>query len=480
MHRPRGSFCHRGWCQQCRVTLDDGRVVLACETPDASRVARKTRWLGRLAGALAERVPPWFYEHRFLWPRTLRQFYLDRLRRMSAAPALPPGIPVAASRVEDHACDVLVVGGGLAGLAAATTIARAGKRVTLIEGEALGGSALFATGLGHAAHSAIDQAVEAGVVWHERTLCVALYREPDRALCVGPQRTTVVRFDRLVVATGAYDRLPLVSGNDLPGIAGIRAFERLAAQHALPSRARIGVYGDRVELERVLRTAVANGQRIEWIAGGGDLPDAACSRHPNASLVSVHGNARVRAVELSTIGRLRCDLLVIAQSQPTYELQAQWGIAPWFRADLGSLQPSILAHRSLLIVGEAAGTADLATVASSASEAAAAWIANRPLPVIDATSTRALRPVRAADGAFVCLCEDVRVRDVRRAIGDGYRDVELIKRHTGAGTGPCQGKLCHANLMHCLSEAGLDVRLPTPRPFVRPVPLACFAGRGDD
>jgi NAD(P)H-nitrite reductase large subunit len=89
------------------------------------------------------------------------------------------------------------------------------------------------------------------------------------------------------------------------------------------------------------------------------------------------------------------------------------------------------------------------------------------------------RSVRLPDDAFVCLCEDVRVQHVRHAIADGYRDVELLKRHTGAGTGPCQGKLCHRGLLQCLQEAGLDERLPTPRPFVRPVPLALFAGRDD-
>ena len=89
-------------------------------------------------------------------------------------------------------------------------------------------------------------------------------------------------------------------------------------------------------------------------------------------------------------------------------------------------------------------------------------------------------PRTAADDAFLCLCEDVRVRDVRAAIADGYRDVELIKRHTGAATGPCQGKLCHGALSHCLAESGLEVRLPTARPLVRPVALACFAGRPDE
>jgi hypothetical protein len=46
-----------------------------------------------------------------------------------------------------------------------------------------------------------------------------------------------------------------------------------------------------------------------------------------------------------------------------------------------------------------------------------------------------------------------------------------VKRHTGAGTGPCQGKLCHGMLLACTANAGLEVRIPTPRPMTRPVVL---------
>ena len=65
LHRPRGAFCHAGWCQQCRVTLLDGRIDLACRTSDTPRQARGG-WR-RLVGRLSERLPPWFYEHRLLW-----------------------------------------------------------------------------------------------------------------------------------------------------------------------------------------------------------------------------------------------------------------------------------------------------------------------------------------------------------------------------------------------------------------------------
>ena len=59
------------------------------------------------------------------------------------------------------------------------------------------------------------------------TTCVGLYEQAREALLIGPEGPITLAFEALVVATGAYDRLPSFAGNDLPGIIGLRAFERL-------------------------------------------------------------------------------------------------------------------------------------------------------------------------------------------------------------------------------------------------------------
>ena len=142
LHRPRGAFCHAGWCQQCRVTLPDGRIALACQTSETP-AAPRGGWR-RLMGRIAERLPPWFYEQHLLAPRALRQFYLERLRRLSAAPALPRSLPPITGQWRDRRCEVLVVGGGIAGMTAALSHHAAGRDVLLVESEAsLGGRARF-------------------------------------------------------------------------------------------------------------------------------------------------------------------------------------------------------------------------------------------------------------------------------------------------------------------------------------------------
>jgi len=80
--------------------------------------------------------------------------------------------------------------------------------------------------------------------------------------------------------------------------------------------------------------------------------------------------------------------------------------------------------------------------------------------------------------AMVCRCEDVTVSDVKKAIAAGYEHIEEIKRYTGFGTGPCQGKECHAVAALLIGE--LTGNTATIAPFtsrapLSPTPLKLFA-----
>jgi len=457
-HRPRGAFCHRGWCQQCRTTLPDGRIVLACTIPaDASASPLRLDKL-RPIGAIGERTRPWFYETRTPMGE-LQQLFMRTLRRLSAAPALPTASPASATRqaTVTHTCDVLVVGGGPAGIAAANELARAGCDCVLV-------------------HSGrVDELPACKTLTNH--LCVGLYDNPRAALCIGSDGNALVHFERLVVATGAYDRLPTVRGNDTPGVIGLRAFERLAGQDALRSDARVGIYGNEVEASRALDVVKRANVPLAFVAGPADVPETSGPRLPHVRLARIEGRARITGVAFESGARARCDLLVIGLSQASYELQAQNGCAIELDGDPPVVRPVGASLAPMLVVGEAAGWVDPRDVDARTRAAVGEWLA-------DATATRASAPRTHAtssidDAAFVCLCEDVRAGDIRAALTDGYGDVELVKRHTGAGTGPCQGKLCHAPLLACAAAHGAEVRIPTPRPLVRPITIARLAGSSD-
>src|SRR5690606_9384885 len=84
----------------------------------------------------------------------------------------------------------------------------------------------------------------------------------------------------------------------------------------------------------------------------------------------------------------------------------------------------------------------------------------------------------------VCRCEDVTEKDVARAVALGYADIEEVKRYTGFGTGPCQGKECQAMIAGLLAELAAvsagSVPPFTARPPLQPTPLGILADLGED
>lgn len=431
--------------------------------------------LMRLFGLLAERQPPWFHEGHFLKPAGLRQFYLHILRRMSGAMPLPQQPAREGGAWRKLSCDVLVVGGGVAGLSAAAAVRAAGQSVIVVD------SARPFVRPDQARHAAGNLAVDTGCIVLADTLCVGLYEEPRRALCVDGRGTIVIEHAQLVVATGAYDRMLPFPNNDLPGIVGVRALEALLAQQAVPGDWTIGVYGEVSEVERALRALQDSGRKPRWVAGPAALPAAAVGvdSYPDTLIERAQGRRRIGGVQLSRAGRLTCDLLVLGFSQPGYELQMQRLARLEVQGHPSKLVPDV-SQTGLLVVGAAAGDTDADTAAQAASQRAQEWLRSGSSPPPHSHHVSQTQMQQPHPDAFICPCEDVRIRDIQQAVRDGYADIELVKRRTGAATGPCQGKLCHGNLVDCLTELGVEARLPTQRPLVRPVRFSHLAGAAEE
>ncbi len=83
------------------------------------------------------------------------------------------------------------------------------------------------------------------------------------------------------------------------------------------------------------------------------------------------------------------------------------------------------------------------------------------------------------DKSFVCLCEDVTIDELKAVIRRGFTDIEDVKRITGIGTGPCQGKQClHIFRQALAEETGIsidDLPLTTMRPPIVPIPFGQWA-----
>lgn len=242
-------------------------------------------------------------------------------------------------------------------------------------------------------------------------------------------RLLEVRFDRLVLDLPGYDRLPPVPGNDLPGVIGLPALERYAP--ALEPGTRVAVWGPPEAIARAERLAAEHRLEILWASRS--VPER------------IAGRNRVERVEAAD-GGAACDLFVTGVEQPAVELALQAGAAAALTG--GGELPILVAA------------------------AAPPWLELRGAV---ARTSSGVPDARPHDEAFACLCEDVRVRDLRACVAQGFGHPELVKRRTGAMTGPCQGKLCSSAVLAVLREEGVDATPTTARPLAQPVPLRDLA-----
>jgi bacterioferritin-associated ferredoxin len=416
----------------------------------------------RPLGRIGERMEPWFYETRFMSPRFARQSMLGVLRRLSSAPPLPGAPASRGGPLREITTDVVVVGGGPAGLGAAAAAARR-TSVVIVTRARLGGSLPPSDPVRATVRADAEALASAGGIVLHSSLCIGRYTEEDLFVVVTPDGPVLVRADRVVVATGAYDRPLLLRGTDLPGVVGLRGFQALAAQGAFRGRT-VGVTGWSHEIARAVATAEAFGLDVRWTSGSGD-----------PSPVAIEGSRRASGIRLADGDVRAADVIVLATTQPTYELQLHLGGTPLFDGTPPVIRVDPSQEVPTLVVGEAAGWTSTEGTGERAGAAAGAWLDGQTVSTFEATSNDIPTSPPHPD-AVVCICEDVRHRDVERAIDEGFGDVELVKRRSGATTGACQGKLCLPLLAESFAHRGVTPSLPAVRPPIRPVAIAALGG----
>jgi sarcosine oxidase subunit alpha len=425
-HRPRGLMCNTGQCGWCECEVDGRPSVRSCQVPvHEGLVARSEHaWptadrdvLGFLDIG-SRLVPPTFYHHRFLRPRRLRQRYLDVIRGFGGRGRLPIGRPSSArGRVaRDLEVDVLIVGGGRSGVATTEQAVRGGARVALVE------SVPFRTRPADPGVRVLDGATAVG--WYDGVVTA-----------IDDSTLWSIRAGSVVAATGTYERLPSVRGADRPGVMGARRVTALITRHRVVPGQRALLVGDPEDVADA-RSALEG--------AGATVVDSV----PTSSLRRILGRRRVTgalvAGDAGGARRLDVDLVVVGERTPNLDLVLAAGAAVTSRD--GVLVPVLDASGqttvpNLSVVGSATGTG------------------TRP------------DPDRVARRAIVCFCEDVHVDEITAQVGAGYGDPELVKRRTGALSGPCQGKYCAQAFACVMAASGAATDLPTGRPPLRPVRL---------
>ena len=454
-------------------------------------------------------APGWAWE-RLYEPLIRRAAGLGRLEAIVGDHAAP------AETVHDHA-DVLIVGAGVAGLAAAHRLGASGLKVMLTDQDLVvgGGSLLDARWTAWRESLCARLAGRATVRCLPRTTVLGAYGHgvfgaletlsPAEATRFGGlrERLRIIRARRVVVATGALERLIAFPGNDLPGV--------MLAGAALKYLRRYGVAVGRrpvffLNTDEAYEAVFALTGAGIGCAGVIDVRESSLAAERARALgVKVQGGAvvagafgrdGVRTVRVVENGRRRRDLeadclLMSGGYSPLTALASQLGAQLTWQEAIAAFTPDLAAAIGR-VAGAARGVLGLAAAARDGESAARAIAAElgRPasaagagtdLPLdADATPITALWEVRGRGKAFVDLQNDVTAADVRLSFREGYEHVEHMKRFTTHGMATDQGRIGGLVGSAVLAQArGVplsEVGQPRPRPFAQPVPFAALAG----
>ena len=512
-----------------QVELYDGLVAASqnCWPSVDFDVFAATGWFAPL-------LPAGFYYKTFMAPRGRWMFYERYIRRMAGighAPVLPD--PDRYDYRQAH-CDVLVVGGGPAGLAAALAAGRSGARVILVdEASEFGGTLRHARdSIGEQpAQAWIDKAVETlralpetvllpratafGYYDHNQLGIVERVTDHRSGRAGEPrQRLWHVNAKRVVLTTGAHERSLVFGNNDLPGVMLASAARGYANIHAVRAGQRAVVFTNNDSAYAAAADLRAAGVEVralvdcrDQVGGAADVLGGTGIEHmTGAAVLEARGRKRVTAVTIGRFepnadstspgGTIDCDLLCVSGGwNPAIHLHAQARGQPVFDEASGAYVPGttfqaecsagsargLLATRDCLIDGAKAGAAAARQAGFQASDD----------PGIDLSASHAITPPAAVwrippaigprTKRFVDLQNDVTDADIALAVREGYRSVEHVKRYTTLGMGTDQGKtsnaLGFAQVARALGAEIGTVGVTTYRPPYTPVSLGALAGR---
>ncbi|MDF1720817.1 MAG: sarcosine oxidase subunit alpha family protein [Minwuia sp.] len=547
LHRPRGIFAAGTEEPNALLTLREGGrqepnvKATEVEVFDGLVARSQNRWpsLGLDVMAATGLAAPFFsagfYYKTFMGPSQKAWMFYERIIRRAAglgAATLQPD----PDRYEHAWCftDVLVVGSGPAGLASALTMARNGVQVTLVEQEPVpGGHLLQEPGLvdgipaAEWAGQAVTELESLGVRIMPRTTAWGYYdgnvisaveRVSDHLAEPLPhqprQRHWTIRADRVVLATGAFERPIAFAGNDLPGVMLAGAAERYLARHAVVPGQNIALftcndmaYGAAFALHDVgIRIAAIIDPRDtvgDDVATG--VADRGLDLRLQQAVVAAHGRKRIGSIQTAPFDiargalpggeRIAVDsLLVSGGFNPVIHLASQAGGPAVFDRALQSFVPGE-AREAWMATGAATGQLTLAGAlgdgARTGAEIATA-LGHRTVAtaVPSVTGDRGpgampgifeIRDKQKKYGkAFVDFQHDVTVDDIRLANREGFRSVEHLKRYTTLGMATDQGKTSNIVGLALMADArGIsipDAGTTRYRPPYTPVSIGALAG----
>ncbi|MER8944085.1 sarcosine oxidase subunit alpha family protein [Mesorhizobium sp. M0915] len=483
--------------------------------------------VGAINGLLSRFFGAGFYYKTFIGPFSGTKFwmlcegFIRRAAGMGRATTFPD--PDHYEKINAF-CDVLIVGAGPAGIAAALAAGRRGDNVILVEQDRDLGGSLLSEAVGAPSDGWLTQALAElddlpNVRVLTRTTAFGAYdcevfglveRVQDHVLAPDEgkprQRYWVVRTKRAVLATGAIERPMVFAGNDVPGVMLISAVRSYLNRYAVLTGERIVVatnndsaYTAAIELANSgAKVTICDLRREIPAQLGANAKNAGIDLRPGQAVLKVVGGKSVKAAYVVSVNpegkatgsrvRIACDLVAVSGGWvPTLHLWSQRFGKPQYDKELDTFLPSV-EKGAFTCVGSLVGSPSLRDSLLQGHKAGGGtgkepalfghadfWGRNL-LPVAVITRANGSTPGKA----FVDFQHDVKLADIDQAHLEGYVSVEHLKRYTTSGMAADQGKTSNLNALARMAELrGLtipNVGTTTFRPPYTPVAIGAIVG----
>lgn len=531
-HRPRGPLTAGSEEPNALVELRSGarqepntRATVA-ELFDGLSANSQNRWPSLRFDALAinDRLSNFFaagfYYKTFMWPASFwEKLYEPIIRRAAGLGSLSlKDDPDSYDKGYLH-CDILIVGAGPAGLAAALTAGRAGASVILAEEDFVFGGRLNAesfaigdqTGIEWAAATISELSAMPNVRLMSRTTIIgafdhgiygAVERVSDHLAtpAEGKPRQILWRLytKRTVLCAGAIERPIAFENNDRPGIMLASAMRAYVNRWAATPAQQVAVFTNNDDGHRTAIDLIAKGVKVAAVVD--TRPDAPrlaeCELLAGAEVTDTQGRLGLTSITVRQAGRatrtIECGALGVSGGwNPNVHMTCHQRGRPVWNEAIAAFVPGKDGPPGLTVAGAANGDFSTAAALKAGSAQAAAALRDlglkaRAIPMPKAEEAQgSLSPfwyVKSGKGrAWLDQQNDVTVKDVKLAHQEGFRSVEHLKRYTTLGMATDQGKTANMGGLAIMAElAGKsipEVGTTIFRPPYTPVAMGALAGR---